>query len=401
MNGVIKSMRKTIVFAGRSNAGKSSLLNYLCGQEAAITSPVAGTTTDPVEKSMELRPLGPVLFIDTAGLDDISTLGSARCSKSLAALKRADVVVIVVRSGMWGELEDKLLAGYKGRTICILTHSKPGEPLPVAMQSDCGGAVLQVDSLDQDQERRGRFIDEFTAAVAAVGDANAEPPLLGDIVPSGGNIILVVPLDIQAPKGRLILPQQQCLRDALDHDCYVTVCKAGQYEKVLKSMSVAPDLVVCDSQVVKEVTVQTPPEIPLTTFSILFSRFKGNIKWFMEGIAAIGSLADGDKILVAEACTHHASCEDIGRVKIPRMLLAASGKKLDFDFCSGHDFPEKLSQYKVIVHCGSCMLNRRETVNRLESARSAGVPVVNYGMLISYCQGVLERAVAPLPEIEA
>ena len=397
MNGIPKSLRRTIVLAGRGNVGKSTLLNYIAGQDVAIASPVVGTTTDPVEKSMELRPLGPVLFIDTAGLDDATGLGEARRARSNAALERADVTVLVARPDQWGEFERSMAEGRRGGFAVVFSHAGSC-PVPAEIAEWLTERKIGFIAYDAERcspEERSAFLDRFTALAAAALPEEDAPPLLGDLVKPGDHLVMIVPVDIQAPRGRLILPQQQCLRDALDHDCSVTVCKAAEYPAVLKNFRVPPALVICDSQVVMEMVRDTPAGVPCTTFSILFSRLKGDMALLRKGVEALKTLRDGDRVLVAEACTHHASCEDIGRVKIPRMLAAALGTKLEFDFVSGHDFPADPGAYRVIVHCGSCMLNRRETLHRLNRAAASGVPVVNYGMLISFCQGVLERVMEP------
>ncbi len=395
-----KALRAVIAIAGRTNAGKSSWLNLIAGQDIAITSPVAGTTTDVVEKSMELRPIGPVLFLDTAGLDDASQLGAQRMAKTRKALERADVMVLVVTAGCWGAPEEGVLDIARERNVrCIVVCNQCDRMEPSAQQLEEWKArslpVLAVNSLDY--ANREAALTAFTAAVEASlpEDFVNPPPLLADLVQPGMGVVLIVPVDIQAPKGRLILPQQQCLRDALDCDCMPMVCKETGYRHLLDSLKTPPGLVICDSQVVDLMVRLTPPEIPCTTFSILFSRLKGDMELLIQGAEALRTLRPGDRILMAEACTHHASCDDIGRVKIPRWLEKKIGGALQFDYSCGHDFPEELSMYRLIIHCGSCMLNRRETVYRLRQAQAAGIPVTNYGMCISYCQGVLDRVLSP------
>jgi len=404
MIGTPKSLRLQIALSGRVNTGKSSFLNLVSGQQVAITSSQRGTTTDVVEKAQELIPLGPVLWLDTAGTDDDSALGEERGRKTLQAIDRADILLIVTTPGVWGEAEEKLLAAARERKIpvipvinqCDTAESAPGFLSLVAEK--CHNPVILANSHGGHAERE-RVLGELKSALLAATPEEflAPPPMLGDLLPKpGGLAVLIVPIDIQAPKGRLILPQVQALRDALDADAQVMVVKEDQYATALANFKSPPDLVVCDSQVVDIMVAETPASIPCTTFSILLSRLKGDINRLAAGVGAISRLRPGDRVLMAEACTHHATHEDIGRVKIPRLLEKQAGGKLNFDFSGGRDFPDDLSPYKLIVHCGSCMLNRRETLRRLE--RAGSVPVTNYGMAISYCRGVLERVLSPFPE---
>ena len=404
MIGTPKSLRLQIALVGRVNSGKSSFLNLVSGQQVAIVSDQRGTTTDVVEKAQELIPLGPVLWLDTAGTDDDSALGEARGKRTLQAVDRADVMLIVTTPNVWGDAEDKLLALARGRNIPVI---------PVVNQIDtaeckagfldklaekCGNAPVTANSLGGNAER-DRVLAQLKSALlaAAPEDFLTPPPMLGDLLPeSGGAVVMIVPIDIQAPKGRLILPQVQALRDGLDADAQVLVVKEDQYSAALANLKNPPDLVVCDSQVVDRMVAETPESVPCTTFSILLSRLKGDIVRLAAGVNAIDTLRPGDRVLMAEACTHHATHEDIGRVKIPRLLEKRAGGKLEFDFSGGRDFPDDLSPYKLIVHCGSCMLNRRETLRRLE--RAGNTPVTNYGMAISYCRGVLKRVLSPFPE---
>ena len=403
MIGTPKSLRLQIALVGRVNSGKSSFLNLVSGQQVAIVSDQRGTTTDVVEKAQELIPLGPVLWLDTAGTDDDSVLGEARSKRTMQAVDRADILLVVTTPNVWGDAEEKLLELARGRNIPVI---------PVVNQRDtakceagfleklaekCGNAPVTANSLGGNAER-DRVLAQLKSALlaAAPEDFLTPPPMLGDLLPeSGGVVVMIVPIDIQAPKGRLILPQVQALRDALDADAQVMVVKEDQYSAALENFKNPPDLVVCDSQVVDRMVAETPENIPCTTFSILLSRLKGDIVRLAAGVNAIDDLRPGDKVLMAEACTHHATHEDIGRVKIPRLLEKRAGGKLEFDFSGGRDFPNDLSPYKLIVHCGSCMLNRRETLRRLEMAGKT--PVTNYGMAISYCRGVLKRVLSPFP----
>ena len=404
MIGTPKSLRLQIALVGRVNSGKSSFLNLVTGQSVAITSAQRGTTTDVVEKAQELIPLGPVLWLDTAGTDDESELGAERGKRTMQAIDRADLMLIVTTPNVWGDAEEKLLGLARRRNI---------PAIPVVNQIDtaeceagfleklaerCGNAPVTANSLGGGAER-DRVLTALKSALlaAAPEDFLAPPPMLGDLLPErGGLAVLIVPIDIQAPKGRLILPQVQALRDALDTDAQVMVVKEDQYSAALENFKNPPDLVVCDSQVVDRMVAETPENIPCTTFSILLSRLKGDIVRLAAGVNAIDDLRPGDRVLMAEACTHHATHEDIGRVKIPRLLEKRAGGKLEFDFSGGRDFPDDLSPYKLIVHCGSCMLNRRETLRRLE--RAGNTPVTNYGMALSYCRGVLKRVLSPFPD---
>ena len=395
-----KSLRLHIALGGRVNSGKSTLLNKLAGQEISITSPLPGTTTDVVEKPMELRPLGPVLFLDTAGLADGSALGEARVARSFKALDRADILLLVVTSGCWGETEEKLLALAKERTLPVIPVMNKCDEVPpeekslAFLKEKCGADAVAVSALKSGREELlGRLKPALIGAVPE--EFVTPPPMAGDLVKPGQTAVLIVPIDIQAPKGRLILPQVQALRELLDADCAAVVCKTRDYPGVLKNLKEPPALVICDSQAVDIMVRETPAEIPCTTFSILLSRVKGDLEHFIRGTEALDSLKPGDRVLIAEACTHHASDDDIGRVKIPRLLEKKVGGKLEFQVCAGHDFPEDLARFKLMLHCGACMLNRREMLRRLQLASAAGVPVVNYGMAISACRGVLDRVLAP------
>lgn len=404
MIGTPKSLRLQIVITGRVNSGKSSFLNLVSGQQVAITSEQRGTTTDVVEKAQELIPLGPVLWLDTAGTDDDSALGAERGRKTAQAIDRADIMLIVTSPGIWGDAEETLLAMAAERKLPVIpvvnkcdTGACTKEFID-GISAKCGNPAIAADSRGGAPER-DRVLAELKKALlsAAPEEFLEPPPMLADLLPEhGGLAVLIVPIDIQAPKGRLILPQVQALRDALDADAQVMVVKEDQYAAALANFKTPPDLVVCDSQVVDLMVADTPENIPCTTFSILLSRLKGDIVRLASGANAISALRPGDRVLMAEACTHHATHEDIGRVKIPRLLEKQAGGKLEFDFSGGRDFPDDLSPYKLIVHCGSCMLNRRETLRRLE--RAGNVPVTNYGMAISLCRGVLERVLSPFPE---
>ena len=400
MSGTVKSMRLQIAVFGRTNTGKSSLINLLAGQDVAITSAVAGTTTDTVEKAMELSPIGPVLLIDTAGLDDTSELGKERIRRTNKIFDRADIALLVTTPGVWGETEESIAqtaALHKLKLITVVnkcdTQSVTGEFLELlGKKSD---AVVQTTAL-HGSSREKVVNDLRNVLLKNLPESFLQmPPLAGDLLKPGELAVLIVPLDIAAPKGRLILPQVQAIRDILDHNAMTLVVKEDRYPELIKKLNPRPSLVICDSQVVKMMIENTPPDIPCTTFSVLFSRLKGDTTVFMQGCRAIQQLQDNDKVLIAEACTHHPTCEDIGRVKLPAMLKKATGKTLDFTFAPGRDYPENISDFKLIIHCGSCMLNRKETLWRIECAVRNNIPITNYGMAISYCQGVLDKVLVP------
>ena len=402
MNGSPKAVRFQIGLFGRTNTGKSSLLNYIAGSDVAVTSPVAGTTTDVVEKAMELLPLGPVLFLDTGGLDDASALGDRRRQKTAAAFRRCDAVLLILEASAWGEVEDSILKSCAEHELpLILVVNKTDFRQPSA--EDLGALrrrsahVLTVSC--RRPEDREAFLAELKAALQAAAPETLRqaPPLIADLVPAGGLAVFVVPIDLQAPKGRLILPQVQSIREALDSDAAALVVKERELSAVLGRLNQKPDLVVCDSQAVLKVTADVPPDVPCTTFSILFARAKGDLVAAARGAGRLSQLREGDRVLIAEACTHHALEDDIGRVKIPRWLRQFTGVGLDISVCSGRDFPEDLSSYRLVVHCGACTMNRREMLGRLAEAGRAGVPVTNYGVAIAALQGVAGRVLKPFP----
>ena len=395
-----KSLRLQIGLFGRTNVGKSSFLNLVAGQDVALTSPVPGTTTDVVEKAMELLPVGPVVFLDTGGLDDASELGAGRIGRTRRALDRADVGVLVVEPNRWTPFEEQVLGEFRTRKIpAIVVVNKadlepPSADFLAKLDSAC---VLVCSSHRFTGADRDRAVSQFKQYVLEVcpDSAVAAPKLLGDLVPPGGQIVLIVPIDKEAPKGRIILPQVQAIRDTLDHGQTVAVCRETEYTALLARLARPPDLVVCDSQVVHRMVAETPPAVKCTTFSILFSRFRGDLKRQVAGLEAIQALKPGDRVLIVEGCTHHAVEDDIGRVKIPRWLKKHLGFDIAITVCSGRDWPEDLPAFKLIILCGACMLTKREVLARIEKAAAAGVPITNYGLCISYLQGVLDRVLEP------
>jgi [FeFe] hydrogenase H-cluster maturation GTPase HydF len=393
-----KGFRLHIGIFGRRNAGKSSLLNAITRQQVSIVSPQAGTTTDPVEKPMELLPVGPVLFIDTAGIDDTGVLGDLRVEKTRQVFDRTDLGVIVAEAGQWGEFEQQMLAELRGRDVPVVAVfnkndvARPTQELAASLLAQ-KARVVSVSALN------GAGILDFRQALldAAPADFVNNPAILGDLVGPGEMAVLVVPIDKEAPKGRLILPQVQAIRDLLDNDSFCMVVKERELQHALERLKVPPKLVVTDSQAFLKVAADTPRNVPLTSFSILFARFKGDLTSMVEDTAAVETLRAGDKVLVSEACSHHPIGEDIGRVKIPRWLTQYVGGKLDFTTVQGHDFPKDLTPYKLVIHCGACMWNRREMLSRILRCRQQGVPVTNYGLAIAYSLGIFERALEPFP----
>ncbi|GAK52599.1 GTPase [Candidatus Moduliflexus flocculans] len=402
MNNTPKSLRLQIGLFGRTNVGKSSFLNLIAGQDVAVTSPIAGTTTDVVEKAMELLPLGPVTFLDTGGLDDASELAELRIKRTQKIFQRADVIVLLTEADIWGEFEAYVMeqAG-KQQTpvIVVINKTDMRQPSPEFLERIRAASPHVMACSCVQPEQRDRAVNAFKGLMIDVCPQEflTPPALIGDLLPPGGLAVLVVPIDLQAPKGRLILPQVQTIRDALDNDAATLIVKEREYAYALSLLNRPPDLVVCDSQVVMKMVADTPKTVKCTTFSILFARYKGDLLENVRGAAALDRLQPGDKVLIAEACSHHALEDDIGRVKIPRWLRQHVGGDMQIDVCSGRDYPDNLADYRAIVHCGACMLTRREMLARMHTARQTAAPVVNYGVCISYLQGVLERALSPFP----
>ena len=393
-----KSFRLHIGIFGKRNTGKSSILNALTHQEVSIVSEIAGTTTDPVEKPMELLPLGPVLFIDTAGIDDIGNLGEKRVSKTFAVFDRTELGVIVTNFNDWDEYEQKIIDEFTDRAIPYIVVFNKTDLFEedVRLTAKLNSAKIRFAKTSALNgtgflELRNLLLD------SAPADYIERPGILSDLVGPGEAAVLVIPIDKEAPKGRLILPQVQSIRDLLDNDSFSVVVKERELREALSRFNKPPKLVVTDSQAFLKVAADTPPEIPLTSFSILFARFQGDLNEMVRGAMAIDNLKTGDKVLIAEACSHHPIGEDIGTVKIPRWLTQYVGGKLKIDNMRGHDFPENISEYKIIIHCGACMWNRREMLSRILKAKQAHVPITNYGLTIAYSLGIFERALQPFP----
>jgi [FeFe] hydrogenase H-cluster maturation GTPase HydF len=393
-----KTFRLHIGIFGRRNAGKSSILNALTHQDVSIVSDVAGTTTDPVEKPMELLPLGPVLFIDTAGIDDVGDLGKKRIAKTLAVFDRTDLGVIVSNYKEWGDYEQKLMNEFQNRSIPFVVIFNKTD---LYEKNERINSVLQAEKIKfvRTSVTDGTGLTELRQLLlkSAPADFINRPSILADLVGPGEAAVLVVPIDKEAPKGRLILPQVQSIRDLLDNDSFTVVVKERELREALSRFNKPPKLVVTDSQAFLKVAADTPKDIPMTSFSILFARFQGDLTEMVKGAMAIEKLKTGDKVLIAEACSHHPIGEDIGTVKIPRWLTQYVGGKLQIDSTRGHDFPGNLEEYKLIIHCGACMWNRREMLSRIIKAQQARVPITNYGLTIAYSLGIFERALQPFP----
>jgi [FeFe] hydrogenase H-cluster maturation GTPase HydF len=394
-----KSLRLHIGIFGRRNVGKSSLLNAITRQQVSIVSDMAGTTTDPVEKPMELLPVGPVLFIDTAGLDDTGAIGNLRIQKTEQAFDRTDLGVIVSDNGIWGDFEQAIFDNLAGRKIPVIAVFNKMDIVSPSQQiidklKNLGVAAVQTIASEQ------KGISEFRQAlITATPDSFINnSTIVGDLVGPGELAVLVVPIDKEAPKGRIILPQVQCIRDLLDSDAYCMVVKERELRDALGRLNRPPKIVITDSQAFLKVAADTPEEIAMTSFSILFARFKGDLNAFVNGALAIEKLKSGDKILIAESCSHHPIADDIGRVKIPRWLVQYTGSELKFETCQGHDFPDNLGDYKLVIQCGGCMANRREILSRIERCRRLGIPITNYGVAIAYSLGKFDRALRPFAD---
>ena len=404
MNTTPQGERTRIVLLGRCNVGKSSLINALAGQPVAIVSSVRGTTTDPVRKAMEILPIGPVLLCDTPGLDDAGDLGALRMARTQDELRQADLALVVTDAATGiGPLEAEVIAKLNASKTPYLVICNRADESSSEVQS----SKFKVQSSNDDLNRltaqplnvsalTGQGIEELKAAIIKALPDDARRPIAADLVKLGDVVILVVPIDSAAPKGRLILPQQQVIRDLLDAGVMPLVTRETELAKALASLASPPALVITDSQAFAAVAAVLPPDAPLTSFSILFARYKGDLGALAAGAEAVAKLRDGDRILIAEGCTHHRQEDDIGTVKIPRLLEKKTGRKLVFEHTAGMHYPDNLADYALVVHCGGCMLNRREMLYRIAAARAAGVPIVNYGVLLACLNGILPRALAPL-----
>lgn len=398
MLSTTKGLRLHIGFFGKRNAGKSSLMNKITGQEISVVSNVKGTTTDVVEKSMELLPVGPVTFLDTAGIDDIGEIGSLRVEKTKKALLRCDVVVFAVDFETLSDIEKNFLLDVKKNDLPVITVVNKTDLYEINSSDfqfllNNSNVVLKTSVIKKDN-----FVQEFISALIKVlpDEFVNSNVILSDIVKENETVVFVIPIDKEAPKGRLILPQVNAIREMLDNNSVSIVTTPNNLKEAISNLKTPPKIVVCDSQAFKEVAEIVPVDIMLTSFSILFARLKGDIAALYEGANKIDELNDGDKILILESCTHHPVEDDIGRVKIPNLIKKFTGKNLIFEHYSGHDFPTSIKEYSLIVHCGACMTTRREVLNRINIAKENKVSITNYGIIIAKCTGILKRAIKPI-----
>ena len=393
LNDTVSAERVHIGFFGKRNAGKSSVVNAVTGQELAVVSAVKGTTTDPVKKAMELLPIGPVMIIDTPGIDDEGALGELRVKKTKEILAKTDVAVLVIDAQKGpDETDNGLIELFRERKIPHLTVYNKSDLLESVPTADAQSVYVSAIN--------NTGIDELKNLIGSLAKTvENKKYIVADLLEDGDVVVLVTPIDESAPKGRLILPQQQTIRDILDRNCTVVCCQDTELVQTLSVLSVKPKLVITDSQAFGRVSKDTPDDIMLTSFSILFARYKGDLEALVSGAAQLGKLKNGDKVLISEGCTHHRQCNDIGTVKMPGWIRNYSEAEPDFHFTSGGEFPDDLSEYSLIVHCGGCMLNEKEMQRRIEAAKDAGVPIVNYGIAIAQMHSILRRSLAPFPEI--
>ena len=393
-----KDSKPHIGIYGRRNYGKSSLINCLAGQDIAIVSDHAGTTTDPVKKSFEITGFGPVILVDTGGIDDSGSLGEKRVERTIRTLDIIDMALLVVTENTWGKFEDDMIDKFRKQDIpYIVIHNKsdifkPEETFIQTVKEKSDSVLLEFSALDK------RNYEELISLIKETIPEHSfkTPTLLGDLIKYGDIVILITPIDVEAPAGRLILPQVQAIRDILDNDAVAIVLKEREVDAFLKKTGIKPALAITDSQVFVKADASIPGDIPLTSFSIMLARFKGDFDNYLKGTPKISELKDGDRILILESCTHHVACDDIGRTKIPRWITSFTGKKLDYDVVAGLDtLPRPITDYSLVIQCGGCMITRRQLHNRLQPAVKAGIPITNYGMAIAYVQGIYKRAIAP------
>lgn len=398
-----KDTKPHIGIFGRRNNGKSSLINALAGQDLAIVSEIAGTTTDPVKKSMEIPGIGPVILIDTAGIDDTGDLGAKRVGKTREALKTIDLGILVITDNQFDEAEQSLIADFEDKAVpFFIIHNKSDlQPLSETLHESLT-STYKVPAIDLS----ARFQPDVGQVVSVLRElipesAYTAPSLLGDLISYGDVVLLITPIDIEAPEGRMILPQVQAIRDILDHDGIAVVCKEREVDSYIRRMNPKPALVITDSQVFLKADASVPKDIPLTSFSILLARQRGDFQNYLKGTPHIANLKDGDRILILESCTHHVSCDDIGRVKIPRWLGNFTGKKLEYEVVAGlTGLPRDIHEYAMVIQCGGCVITRKQIINRLKPAVDAGIPVTNYGMAIAWVHGIYPRATAPFYKAE-
>jgi [FeFe] hydrogenase H-cluster maturation GTPase HydF len=393
-----KESKPHIGIYGRRNNGKSSLINKLAGQDIAIVSDYAGTTTDPVKKSFEITGFGPVILIDTAGIDDVGELGGKRIDKTIATIKTVDLAILVITENTFGDFEKMLIKKFKETdTPFFIVHNKSdiqalSEDSRAYIVSQTNAAITEFSTVKSEYPEELIRLIKKTIPESAYKSTS----LVGDLLSYGDIVLLITPIDIEAPAGRMILPQVQAIRDILDNDAVAIVLKEREVDAFLRKTKITPALAITDSQIFTKADASVPKNIPLTSFSIVLARLKGNFEAYLKGTPKIADLKDGDRVLMLESCTHHVSCDDIGRIKIPRWLTNFTGKKLEYDVVSGLDkLPRDIKEYALLVQCGGCVITQKQLVNRLQPAIDAGIPVTNYGMAIAYVQGIYERSVAP------
>lgn len=400
LNATPASERVHIGIFGKRNAGKSSLINAITGQNLAIVSETKGTTTDPVYKAMEILPLGPVMIIDTPGIDDEGSLGQLRIQKAYQVLNKTDIALLVIDAAIGPADEDlRLVSLINTKKIPLLVVINKCEQLDSVKQAQYQSLLPNNQLLPVSAEKQLHIFELKEAIAQAAPKDENKTRIVADLLAPSDFVVLVVPIDSAAPKGRLILPQQQTIRDILEADATAIVVKENELTATLQNLGHKPRLVITDSQVFKKVAAETPADILLTSFSILFARYKGNLATAVQGVTALESIENGDKILIGEGCTHHRQCDDIGTVKLPRWIKEYTGKNPEFIFTSGTEFPLDLSPYKMIIHCGGCMLNEREMQYRIKCAVDQNIPITNYGITIAYINGILKRTVEPFPQI--
>ena len=400
LNATPSSERVHIGIFGKRNAGKSSLINAITGQNLAIVSEAKGTTTDPVYKAMELLPMGPVMIIDTPGIDDEGVLGNLRIQKAYQVLNKTDIALVIIDAAVGPSAEDlRLIKRINAKKIPLLIVINKCETINEDKKTAYQALLPNGKLLFVSAEQKLNIFELKEAIAQTVPADENKAQIVADLLSPSDFVVLVVPIDSAAPKGRLILPQQQTIRDILKADAAAIVVKENELTNTLQNLGKRPKLVITDSQVFKKVAAETPADILLTSFSILFARYKGNLQTSVQGVTALESLEDGDKILVGEGCTHHRQCDDIGTVKLPRWIKEYTGKNPEFIFTSGTEFPLDLSPYKMIIHCGACMLNEREMQYRIKCAVDQNIPFTNYGITIAYINGILKRTVEPFPQI--
>ncbi|HSH51126.1 MAG TPA: [FeFe] hydrogenase H-cluster maturation GTPase HydF [Bacteroidales bacterium] len=393
-----KESKPHIGIYGRRNNGKSSLINRLAGQDIAIVSDYAGTTTDPVKKSFEITGFGPVILMDTAGIDDEGDLGTKRIDKTLATIKTVDLAILVITHNTFGDFEKQLIQEFKNTdTPYFIVHNK-SDLQPLAENTRTKIVAQTQSDIIEFETIQAQNIEKLIQKIKTTipESAYTNPSLVGDLLSYGDIVLLITPIDIEAPAGRLILPQVQAIRDILDNDAVAIVLKEREVDSFLRKTGIVPALAITDSQIFNKADASVPDNVPLTSFSIVLAKFKGDFENYLKGTPKIAVLQDGDRVLMLESCTHHVSCDDIGRVKIPRWLTNFTGKKLEYDVVAGLDkLPRDITEYSLVVQCGGCVITRKQLINRLRPAIDAGVPVTNYGMAIAYVQGIYQRAIEP------